>query len=74
MELNQIEEAALNLDARSRANLAEKLLRSLDDLSEVESDALWAEEAERRNAEMDRDATVGRGAEEVLRDLRARTR
>jgi len=74
MELNQIEEAALNLDAQSRANLAEKLLRSLDDLSEAESDALWAEEAERRDAEMDRDATTGRPAEDVLRDLRARIR
>ena len=74
MEPNQIEEAALNLDAQSRANLAEKLLRSLDDLSEAESDALWAEEAERRDAEMDRDATTGRPAEDVLRDLRARMR
>lgn len=74
MEPNQIEEAALNLDAQSRANLAEKLLRSLDDLSEAESDALWAEEAERRDAEMDRDATTGRPAADVLRDLRARMR
>lgn len=74
MEPSQIEEAALNLDAQSRADLAEKLLRSLDDLSEAESDALWAEEAERRDAEMDRDATTGRPAEDVLRDLRARMR
>lgn len=74
MELRQIEEAALNLDPTSRAGLAEKLLRSLEDLTEAESDALWAEESERRDAEMDRDATLGRPAEEVLRDLRARTR
>jgi hypothetical protein len=69
----QIEEAALNLDDRSRARLAEKLLRSLDDLSEEESDALWAEEAKRRDAELD-DANPGRPAEDVLRDLRARLR
>ena len=74
VELHQIEEAALNLDAQARARLAEKLLRSLDELREDESDALWAEEAARRDAEMDRDATRGRPAEDVLRDLRARAR
>lgn len=74
MEPNQIEAAALNLDARSRASLAEKLLRSLDNLSEDEADALWAEEAERRDAEMDLGANSGRPAEEVLRDIRARRR
>ena len=74
MELHQIEEAALNLDAQARARLAEKLLRSLDELREDESDAFWAEEAARRDAEMDRDATRGRPAEDVLRDLRARGR
>lgn len=39
---------------------------------EAESDARWAEEAERRNAEMDQDEHLGRSAEEVLKDLRAR--
>jgi hypothetical protein len=70
----QIEEAALGLDARSRASLAEKLLRSLDDLSEEESDTLWAAEAEHRDAEMDRNGHVGRSTEEVLGSLRARQR
>jgi hypothetical protein len=74
MERSQIEEAALSLDAQSRADLAEKLLRSLDDLSEAEADALWAEEAERRDAEMDGNASMGRPAEDVMRDLRARRR
>jgi glycerol-3-phosphate O-acyltransferase len=71
---SQIEKAALGLDARSRASLAEKLLRSLDDLSEEESDALWAEEAARRDAEMDRNEGASRFAEDVLRDIRARLR
>lgn len=70
----QIEEAALNLDARSRARLAEKLLRSLDDLGEEEADALWAAEAERRDAEMDENEHLGRSAEEVLRDIRTSVR
>ena len=71
---HQIEEAALNLDARSRARLAAKLLRSLDDLGEEEADALWAAEAERRDAEMDENEHLGRPAEDVLRDLRAGVR
>lgn len=71
---HQIEKAALSLDARSRARLAEKLLRSLDDLGEEEADALWVAEAERRDAEMDENEHLGRSAEEVLRDLRAGVR
>lgn len=71
---SQIEKAALSLDARSRASLAEKLLRSLDDLRADESDALWAEEAERRDAEMDRNEGAGRLAEDVLKDIRTRLR
>ena len=71
---HQIEEAALNLDARARARLAAKLLRSLDDIGEEEADALWAAEAERRDAEMDENEHLGRSAEDVLRDLRADVR
>lgn len=47
-------------------------LPTLDDLSDVESDTIWAEEAERRNTEMDHNEHLGRSAEDVLRDLRAR--
>lgn len=71
---HQIEDAALNLDAPSRARLAERLLRSLDDLGEEEADALWTAEAERRDAEMDENEHLGRSAEDVLRDLRASVR
>ncbi len=39
---------ALTLKAEDRAALAERLLASLDDLSEEETSHLWAEEAERR--------------------------
>ena len=70
-DIHQIEEASLKLDARSRARLAETLLRSLDDLGEDEADALWGAEAERRDAEMDENPHLGRAVEDVLRDLRA---
>lgn len=38
----------LALPVEDRAMLAERLLASLDDLDERESDRLWGEEAERR--------------------------
>jgi putative addiction module component (TIGR02574 family) len=40
--------SALSLDVDDRAALAQKLLASLDELSEEESERLWAEEARRR--------------------------
>jgi len=39
---------ALSLSVHDRATMAEKLLASLEDLSEEEADRLWAEEAQRR--------------------------
>ncbi|MGE0276842.1 MAG: addiction module protein [Nitrospiraceae bacterium] len=46
--LAEIVKDAMNLDVRDRAILAEKLLASLDQLSEEEAERLWAEEAQRR--------------------------
>jgi hypothetical protein len=40
---------ALKLDARERAGMADRLLESLDELSAVELENLWADEAQRRN-------------------------
>ena len=74
LDENEIEVAALNLQPRSRAKLAEKLLRSLDALSDSEVEAMWIEEAERRNAELDTGAEQTVPAEEVLRDARSRLR
>lgn len=42
---------ALNLEVRDRAALAERLLASLEELSEEEANRLWAEEAQRRLGE-----------------------
>jgi putative addiction module component (TIGR02574 family) len=47
-DLDEILKEALSLGLRDRAKLAEKLLASLDTLSEEEADRLWADEAERR--------------------------
>ena len=72
MTNEQVETAALKLKPQARAELAEKLLRSLDDLSEEEIERLWAEEAVRRDAELDDGTASMRDAEDVFRDARAR--
>ena len=72
MKLEELEAAALELDARARARLAESLLSSLETLSDAENAQLWAEEAQRRDAELDKAADQARPADEVLRDARSR--
>jgi putative addiction module component (TIGR02574 family) len=42
---------AMNLSIQDRAALAEKLLASLEQLSEKEAERLWADEAQRRLTE-----------------------
>lgn len=46
--LSEILKNALSLEVRDRATLAERLLASLDEITEEEAEHLWAEEAERR--------------------------
>lgn len=48
MSLEELETEIRKLGLRERAALAKWIVRSLDDLSEAEIEALWAEEAERR--------------------------
>ena len=54
------------------ARLAEKLLESLETLSAQENERLWAEEAERRDADWESAAGTARPAADVLRDVRAK--
>ncbi|MCP4897788.1 MAG: addiction module protein [bacterium] len=66
--------SALALSLEERARLAERLLQSLDDISEEEAEGLWLDEAERRI----RDYRAGRvetiSAEQVLSEARERLR
>jgi len=71
MTTDQVENEALKLKPEARAELAEKLLKSLEDLSDEEIERLWAEEALRRDVELD-SGTAMRDAEDVFRDARAR--
>jgi hypothetical protein len=72
MSTDELELEALKLAPRERARLAEKLLESLETLSDEENARIWAEEAQRRNDAWDRDPTLGRPAANVIRDARAR--
>ena len=46
--LAEVLKNALSLEVRDRATLAERLLASLEEITEEEAERLWAEEAERR--------------------------
>jgi hypothetical protein len=72
MTIEQVETEALKLEPQARAKLAEKLLRSLDDLPDEDIEQLWAEEAVRRDAELDSGSASMRDAEDVFRDARSR--
>jgi len=72
MSVEEIEFEALKLDPKARARLAERLLVSLDDLSESENMQLWADEAQSRDAQMDSDPGSARAAEDVFSEARSR--
>ena len=72
MSKDEIEAEALKLDPKARARLAERLLESLETLSDQENERLWAEEAERRDADCDASPGNARPATEVIREARAR--
>jgi Putative addiction module component len=72
VDVESLEAEVLKLDAESRARLAERLLASLDELSESEAAQLWAAEAQRRDAEFDANSEEQRSAEDVLRDAYSR--
>jgi putative addiction module component (TIGR02574 family) len=72
MSTEELEVEALKLAPQDRARLAEKLLQSLESLSEEENARLWAEEAQRRDQAWDADPKMGRPAADVFRDARAR--
>ena len=70
----QIEKELLNLSHKERARLAHRLIVSLDEeeehISGVEWEALWLEEAQRRERELREGKAKLRPAEEVLREMR----
>ena len=68
----EIISAALSLPPGARAMLAEHLLESLDAEDQKRIDELWAEEAERRDKEIEDGVVTSIPGEEVMNRLRAR--
>jgi Putative addiction module component len=66
-KLEDVAEEALELKLDDRAALAEKLLRSLEGISEAENERLWLAEAERRLLEIQSGQVETLPGEEVLR-------
>jgi mRNA-degrading endonuclease RelE of RelBE toxin-antitoxin system len=71
MSHEKIEAEIKKLDLKDRAALAKWIVESLDDLSEPEVEALWAEEAERRLDEMEQGKVTEIPAKDALRRARA---
>lgn len=68
----EIEIAALALPPDARAMLAEHLLESLSVEDQQRIDALWAEEAERRDKEIEDGVVAAVPGDEVMNRLRSR--
>ncbi|MEI7868604.1 MAG: addiction module protein [Candidatus Methylumidiphilus sp.] len=71
MNIDTLRIEALSLPIQERAQLAEQLLASLDELSEAETEQLWLQEAARRAAEMDQGLVQRISADEVRREALA---
>lgn len=66
--LENVVQQALRLELRDRAKLTEKLLASLDGLSEAEIEQLWLDEAARRLEDYRAGRSEGIPAGDVFRE------
>ncbi len=71
-DLEAVTREALRLSLSERARLAERLLESLDGLSEEENEALWGEEALRRLGAYRAGQVEAYSAEDVHEEIRRR--
>jgi putative addiction module component (TIGR02574 family) len=71
MTVADLEVKILELDPKERARLAKRLLESLEALSENEIEALWLDEAERRDQALDADPSRAIPGDDVMREARA---
>lgn len=69
MKIDELENLLLQLPYQNRARLAERLIASLEEETEIET--AWYDEAERRLAELESGEEEEIPAEEVLASLRS---
>ena len=74
MTVKQIEAEVLKLPEQAQAELLGRLMRSLADTSAMDPDVAeaWAQEAIRRDEEMESGSVAGIPAEEVFEELRSK--
>ena len=69
---NDIAAAALKLPSKFRAQLAEKLIYSLEEGGHTQNEKMWAGESLKRYEAMASGKVRGKSAAKVLRDIRAK--
>lgn len=72
--IRALESQALKLPASARAVLAQRLISSLDQETDADSERLWLEEAERRLDELESGEVAGIRAEQVFAEVRSTLR
>ena len=74
MTVEQIEAEVLKLPEQAQAELLGRLLRSLADTAAIDPSVAeaWAQEAIRRDAEMESGSVAGIPAEQVFAELRSK--
>jgi putative addiction module component (TIGR02574 family) len=70
----ELEAEALRLPRRERARLAERLISSLDQEADLDTETLWLAEAERRLDELESGRVAGIPAERVFEAARSTLR
>lgn len=70
MNLKKIEDEAMHLSERERAQLVQKLVLSLDTPSDDELKADWLNEAKRRSEELDEGIAQAVPGEDVMKKAR----
>lgn len=71
MGIKEIEVEIQKLELNERASLAKWIVESLDELTQAEAEALWAEEAAHRLDELEQGNVTEIPVKEVLRRARA---
>jgi len=74
MSLEEIQTQALQLERKERAELARQILLSLEPDLDEDTEAVWAEEAERRFLQLKSGEVEAIPSEDVFRDARLRLR
>jgi putative addiction module component (TIGR02574 family) len=71
-KMKEIETQAIQLSVNERAQLIERLMRSLDGEEDPGAERTWIEEAKRRHREIQLGEVTGKHADQVFKEARSR--